>query len=172
VKKVKEKTDGGRLKPDAAAPGEKVLVRAYQSVGQCGLRSPPKFTRTPYEKVLDPATGTFTYTILDQDREETILRSKYGASASHRSMSSKDEAEWKRWQTSLLSRIPEQPTLRRAGSAKSCGFWRRRKLALELRPKSKKAEDMAVDDASPKKTSDGDTDDSPTKTNGEKRMTR
>jgi hypothetical protein len=159
-------------KPDAAA-SEKVVVRRIKVLDNVDYEALQEYSDS-YEKVLDPATGTFTYTILDQDREEDHLAIKYGAGigASHRSMSSKDkEAEWKRWQTSLLSRIPEQPTFEELGYQNRVFLMEeRRKLALEeLKAKKSKAEDMAVDDASPKKTSDGDKDDSPTKTNEEEK---
>jgi hypothetical protein len=119
--------------------------------------------------VLDPATGTFTYTILDQNREEDHLAIKYGAGigASHRSMSSKDkEAEWKRWQTSLLSRIPEQPTFEELGYQNRVFLMEeRRKVALEeLKAKTPKVENIDMEDASPNTTSDENKGDSPTKT--------
>jgi hypothetical protein len=71
-----------------------------------------------YERVLDPATGTFKYTILDQEHEEDYQAIKYGAGigATHRSMSSKEkEMEAKRWQAAILNRIPEQPTFEMLG---------------------------------------------------------
>jgi hypothetical protein len=148
-------------KPDATASEKAVSpIKVLDNVDYEALR---EYTDS-YEKVLDPATGTFSYTILDQNREEDHLAIKYGAGigASHRSMSSKDkEAEWKRWQTSLLSRIPEQPTFEELGYQNRVFLMEeRRKLALEeLKASSKKtpnAEDMAMDDASPKKTSDED----------------
>jgi hypothetical protein len=159
-------------KPDASA-SEKAAssIKVLENVDYEALK---EYTDA-YEKTLDPATGTFSYTILDQDREEDHLAIKYGAGigASHRSMSSKDkEAEYKRWQTSVLSRIPEQPTFEELGYHNRVFLMEeRRKLALEeLKAKTPKMEDMAIDDASPKKTSEEDKDDSPTKTSEEDKV--
>lgn len=172
----KEGAEGGKIKAEdkmeedekpEATSAEKVvtLIKVFDNVDFEALQ---EYTDA-YEKTLDPATGTFTYTILDQDREEDHLAIKYGAGigASHRSMSSKDkEAEWKRWQASLLSRIPEQPTFEELGYQNRVFLMEeRRKLALvELKAKTSKVEDIATDDASPKKTIDDDKDDAPTKT--------
>jgi hypothetical protein len=158
-------------KPDAAASEKAVSrIKVLNNVDYEALQE----YSDSYEKVLDPATGTFTYTILDQNREEDHLAIKYGAGigASHRSMSSKDkEAEWKRWQTSLLSRIPEQPTFEELGYQNRVFLMEeRRKLALEeLKAKTPKVEDMDMEDTSPKKTSDENKDDSPTKTNDDEK---
>lgn len=120
-----------------------------------------------YEKVLDPTTGTFTYTIVDQDREEDHLAIKFGAGigASHRSMSSKEkEAEWKRWQTSLLSRIPEQPTFDDLGMEHRVFLLeeRRRRAVEEQKAsptKKPKAQDEPMDEDSPENTSKEDAQD-------------
>jgi hypothetical protein len=158
-------------KPDAAASDK--AVRHIKVLDNVDYEALQEYSDS-YEKVLDPATGTFTYTILDQNREEDHLAIKYGAGigASHRSMSSKDkEAEWKRWQTSLLSRIPEQPTFEELGYHNRVFLMEeRRKLALEeLKAKTPKVEDMDMGDASPKKASEEDKDDSPTKASEEEK---
>jgi hypothetical protein len=159
-------------KPDAAA-SEKAISPIKKLFDNVDYEALQEYSDS-YEKVLDPATGTFTYTILDQDREEDHLAIKYGAGigASHRSMSSKDkEAEWKRWQTSLLSRIPEQPTFEELGYQNRVFLMEeRRKLALEdLKAKTTKVEDIAMGDASPEKTSEEDKDESPTKASDEEK---
>jgi hypothetical protein len=71
-----------------------------------------------YEKAFPTNGGPPKYTILDKPYEEDYHLIKYGAGigAAHRSMSSKEkELEWKRWQTALLQRIPDQPTASELG---------------------------------------------------------
>jgi hypothetical protein len=71
-----------------------------------------------YEKKIDPVTGSVKYTVLDHPHQEDNFKIGFGAGigATHRSMSQKEkEAEFKRWQTSLLGRIPEQPTFEELG---------------------------------------------------------
>lgn len=73
-----------------------------------------------YEKVVDAKTGTFKFTVLDRptEVEEDYVKIRYGAGigAVHRSMSIREkEAEFVRWQTSLLNRIPDQPTFQEVG---------------------------------------------------------
>jgi hypothetical protein len=188
--KAEDKTEQDE-KPDATVSEKRVSsIKVLDNVDYEALQ---EYTDA-YEKVLDPATGIFSYSIVAQDREEDHLAIKYGAGigASHRSMSSKDkEAEWKRWQTSLLSRIPEQPTFEELGLQHRVYLMEeRRKLALEeleerkklaleelkaSPKKTPKTEDMDMDDASPKKTSDEEKDDddmddaSPKKTSDEEK---
>jgi hypothetical protein len=67
-----------------------------------------------YERRVDPVTGELVrYLVSDRPVEEDWSKIRFGAGigAAHRSMSAKDrEAEFARWQTSLLGRIPDQPT--------------------------------------------------------------
>jgi hypothetical protein len=90
-----------------------------------------------YEKKILPFTGAVPHPVLeDQDREDDHNSIKYGAGigASHRSMSSKEkEIEFKRWQTAILGRIPDQPTFEELGLANRVFFLeeRRKRLAEE-----------------------------------------
>jgi hypothetical protein len=88
-----------------------------------------------YEKMVDPETGAFKYTILEQPHEEDYVKIKFGAGigATQRNMSVKEkESEFKRWQTSLLGRIPEQPTFKDLGlEHRVFRLEERKKLALE-----------------------------------------
>jgi len=71
-----------------------------------------------YEKALLPSTGVIKYTILDQPHGTDHVNIKFGAGigASHRTMSTREnEAEYKRWQTALLAKIPDQPTFGEIG---------------------------------------------------------
>jgi hypothetical protein len=90
-----------------------------------------------YEKQIDPRTGDVSFRILkDQDREEdyVAINRGVGVGASSRSMSiNEKEVEYKRWQTSLLSTLPEAPTFEEIGM-KNCVFLleeRRKRLRLE-----------------------------------------
>jgi len=121
-----------------------------------------------YEKVLDPASGTFRYTLLDQEHEEDYAAIKYGAGigATHRSMSAKEkEAEFKRWQTSLLARIPEQPTFEELGLQNRVFLLEeRRKRALDEEeastPKKKKSKGGGGGGSSQKKKAEVASEDS------------
>jgi hypothetical protein len=62
--------------------------------------------------------------------EEDFNSIKYGAgiSASHKTMSSKEkEIEFKRWQTSIWARIPDQPTFEELGMDKCVFFLEERR---------------------------------------------
>ncbi len=113
-----------------------------------------------YEKVLSLETGEITYSILEQSHEEDHSNIKYGAGvgATHRTMSAREkEAEFKRWQTALLAKIPDQPTFAELGLQKRVYNLeaRRKRLAGKekkepAKKKSKKEdggdEDMKEDD--------------------------
>jgi len=98
-----------------------------------------------YQRLVDRTTGSWTYKILDQDVEEDYVKIKFGAGigASHRSMSTKEkEAEFKRWQSALLSRVPEQPTFDELGMDNNVFLLEeRRKKALKDEEEQKKLED-------------------------------
>jgi hypothetical protein len=71
-----------------------------------------------YTKEIMPSTGAVKYPILDKTSQDDHNFIKYGAGvgAIHRTMSAKDkELEFKRWQTAILQRIPDQPTFQELG---------------------------------------------------------
>jgi hypothetical protein len=69
-----------------------------------------------YEHTLDLNTGQVTYSIAGDQPDEQEIR--HGIGATHRTMTLKEkELELKRWQTSLLTKIPEQPTAQDLGLA-------------------------------------------------------
>jgi hypothetical protein len=104
-----------------------------------------------YEKRVDPATGAYKYTLLERPPEEedcSRIRFGGGIGATHRSMSTKEkEAEFLRWQTALLGRIPDQPTFAETGMEDRVFLLEeRRKRAVEEAKKRKRAE--ALDESS------------------------
>jgi hypothetical protein len=111
-----------------------------------------------YEKRVDPATGASKYTLLDRPPEEedcTRIRFGGGIGATHRSMSTKEkEAEFLRWQTALLGRIPDQPTFAEAGMENRVFLLEeRRKRALD------EAKQRKLTDASDESASDSESPD-------------
>jgi len=72
---------------------------------------------TAYEKVWDPATNRFKYVIeTEAAAEPEYTQIKQGIGGAARAMSIQErEAEHKRWQTAVLSRIPAQPTFEDLG---------------------------------------------------------
>lgn len=88
-----------------------------------------------YEKVWNPTSNTYQYTLAEEEPQEDPSGNKYpaGIGASHRTMSARErETEHKRWQTALLARIPEQPTFEELGLANRVFFLgERRKRCLE-----------------------------------------
>ena len=71
-----------------------------------------------YEKRLNLTTGAIRYALLDKPFEEDFNNIKWGAGigATHRTLSSREkEEEFKRWQASLLTTIPDQPTFEDLG---------------------------------------------------------
>ena len=96
-----------------------------------------------------PSTGAVKYPILDKNGQDDHNFIKYGAGvgATHRTMSAKDkELEFKRWQTAILQRIPDQPTFQELGLENRVFALeeRRKRLANEkdsaLTSKKKKAQ--------------------------------
>ncbi|KAG7355859.1 hypothetical protein IV203_000545 [Nitzschia inconspicua] len=110
-----------------------------------------------YEKVWDPETKTFKYTLSMEDKgEPEYLQIKNGAGigASNREMTLPDrEAEHKRWQTNMLARIPDQPTFEELGLKNRVFFLEeRRKRCLEEAAEGSDDEEMAnSSEPSPKK---------------------
>jgi hypothetical protein len=108
-----------------------------------------------YEKALLPTTGAIQYTILDQRFEEDLSNSQLGAGigSGHRSMSAREkEAEYKRWQTALLAKLPDQPSFSDIGMENRvfAAEERRKRIAkqaLEAATKKIKVEDAVVDKA-------------------------
>jgi len=98
-----------------------------------------------YEKEIDTITGEVSFRILNEgDREEDYVKITRGVGigASFRgTMSLKEkEAEFTRWQTALLGRIPEAPTFDEIGM-KNCVFMldeRRKLLQMEIENKRKR----------------------------------
>jgi len=120
-----------------------------------------------YTKEILTSTGTVNYPILKRDAEADHNFIKYGAGigATHRTMSSKDkEMEFKRWQSAVLQRIPDQPSFEELGLANRVFFLkeRRKRLAEEdvasssKKKHSKKEETEKVSDSDSEKDSDED----------------
>ena len=92
-----------------------------------------------YERKWDPTKpssgNNVQYTILEAPMEEDHNAIKYGAGigAANSSMSARErEAEYKRWQTALLNRVPDQPTFEDLGMKDRVFHLEgRRKRALE-----------------------------------------
>ena len=125
---------GGALKSEDAEP----LEACYDALRDYNYA---------YEKLVDPDTGNIRYTILDQEHEEDYVAVKFGAGvgAVHRSMSAKEkESEFRRWKTSLLSRIPDQPTFEELGM-------KNRVFLLEERRKRAREEEKEDEEKSPSK---------------------
>lgn len=126
-----------------------------------------------YERVYDPATGTYKYSILEQEHEEDYQAIKYGAGigATHRSMSSKEkEMEAKRWQAAILNRIPEQPTFEMLGMENRVfELEERRKRILQQAevssPKKKSKKEDSDDDNESDDNEDDDEDENMTTPN-------
>ena len=96
----------------------------------------------PHYKILEPAA------IIQEDYQ---LIKGAGIGATHHSMSAAEkEIEFKRWQTTILARIPEQPTFADLGLEHRVFFAEeRRKRALEQieqKAKDKEADDENVDE--------------------------
>lgn len=118
-----------------------------------------------YTKEIFASSGTVKYPILTRGDEADHHHIKYGGGigAAHRTMSAKDrEMEFKRWQTAVLQRIPDQPSFQELGLANRVFFLeeRRKRVAEEAamspskRKKAKKEE--AVDDSDSDKDLDDD----------------
>ena len=107
-----------------------------------------------YERKWDPtkpSTGhKVQYTILDTPMEEDHNVIKYGAGigAINSSMSARErEAEYKRWQTALLNRIPDQPTFEDLGlKDRVFCLEGRRKRALEDVEESPSKKNKSIED--------------------------
>lgn len=127
---------------DVAASEKAESTMTSEAIDYEALRS----FNDAYEKSVDPTTGAVKYTILDLPFEEDHVKIKFGAGigAMHRSMSAKEkEAEFMRWQTSLLARIPEQPTFSDLGLDTRVFFAEeRRKRAEKEAEKTKKNEEL------------------------------
>ena len=119
-----------------------------------------------YTKEILPSTGTVKYPILNRNVEADHPKYGAGIGATHRTMSAKDkEMEYKRWQTAVLQRIPDQPTFEELGMANRVFFLeeRRKRLAEEAlasRPKKKQRKQTKKEesDSESEKESDDDSD--------------
>jgi hypothetical protein len=113
-----------------------------------------------YEKALLPTTGAIQYTILDQRFEEDFSNNQMGTGigSGHRTMSAREkEAEYKRWQTALLAKLPDQPSFGEIGMENKvfAAEERRKRIAqqeLEAVTKKIKVEAAVVNDAVPADT--------------------
>jgi hypothetical protein len=117
-----------------------------------------------YEKMINPETGEFKYTILDDPYEEDYLKIKSGSGigAVQRGMTAKEkETEFNRWQTAILNRIPEQPTYA------DLGLEHRVFLQEERRKRALEADKMSH---SKKRTFADDDDERPEKGRGGKSL--
>jgi hypothetical protein len=88
-----------------------------------------------YQQVVDLSTGQATYSILlEEATNESEIR--HGIGATNRALTLKEkELEFKRWQTSLLAKIPEQPTARELGLANRVFLLDQRRTALQRQQK-------------------------------------
>jgi hypothetical protein len=105
---------------------------------------------------LSASSSKVKYTILDQIQEEDHNVIKFGAGigAINSSMSAKErELDYKRWQTAILSRIPEQPTFYDLGM-------QHRVFCLEKRRK-RAMEDVEESPSKKPKASSSDDEDDP-----------
>ena len=87
-----------------------------------------------YRKEVFPSTGQVKHPEPDQELDHNAIKYGAGIGATHRSMSSREkEIEFKRWQTAILGRIPDQPSFEELGLAKRVFFLeeRRKRLAAE-----------------------------------------
>eukprot|EP00429_Kryptoperidinium_foliaceum_P031431 CAMPEP_0176137620 /NCGR_PEP_ID=MMETSP0120_2-20121206/69875_1 /TAXON_ID=160619 /ORGANISM="Kryptoperidinium foliaceum, Strain CCMP 1326" /LENGTH=816 /DNA_ID=CAMNT_0017473483 /DNA_START=81 /DNA_END=2527 /DNA_ORIENTATION=- len=105
-----------------------------------------------YDKVWDPETKQFKYALTTVEHAEDYKAIKGGAAigASTRLLSEQErEQEYKRWQTTMLARIPHQPTFEDLG-LKNRVFCleQRRKRCLE---EATKDEQETKEEGSPKK---------------------
>lgn len=112
-----------------------------------------------YEKrvtKMDDQTEKVHYVMLDQERQEDyeILKDSSGIGAVSKHMTEKDKAaELNRWKTSILSKIPDQPTFQELGLE-------HRVFALEERRKRIRDEALSRDPSKKLKTEgNGDDDD-------------
>lgn len=154
--------EGGATKPTRDDNEESSPSKATKSVESVD-RSPPTLESDyellqqfddAYEKVWDPETKSFKYTMSVEDGEPEYLQIKNGAGigATNRGMTLPDrEAEHKRWQSNMLARIPDQPTFEELGMKNRVFFLEaRRKRCVE---EAEGSDDEAVgrDEPRPKK---------------------
>lgn len=78
------------------------------------------------------STGEVKKPDQDQELDHSVFKYGTGIGATHRSMSSKEkEIEFKRWQTALLARIPDQPSVKDLGLANRVFFLEERRKRLK-----------------------------------------
>ena len=85
------------------------------------------------------------YTILQDQRDEDYVIIKNGIGATHPNMTIQErEAEYRKWENSLLSRIPEQPTYAELGHENRVFFYQER-LQRALEKQSELCEQKQLD---------------------------
>jgi hypothetical protein len=116
-----------------------------------------------YQKQVMRSTGEVKKPDPELELDHSVFKYGAGIGASHRSMSSKEkEIEFKRWETAILARIPDQPSFDELGLANRVFFLEERRKRLEEQeevmspPKSKK---KGQDDMDEKSDSEDESDD-------------
>ena len=112
-----------------------------------------------YQQVIDLTTGQATYSILlEEPTNDSEIR--HGIGATNRALTLKEkELEFKRWQTSLLAKIPEQPTALELGLANRVFSLEQRRKALQEQQRLQSQKRACEDDEdSNEEDSDDDAD--------------
>ena len=100
-----------------------------------------------YLQRLPPGTLNINYTILNDEREKDYMIIKNGIGATHPNMTLQErEAEYHKWESNLLSRIPEQPTYEELGFENRVFFCEERlQRAMQKRRGQLKEEQMELE---------------------------
>ena len=100
-----------------------------------------------YLQRLPPGTLNVNYTILNDEREKDYMIIKNGIGATHPNMTLQErEAEYHKWESNLLSRIPEQPTYEELGFENRVFFCEERlQRAMQKRRGQLKEEQMELE---------------------------
>jgi hypothetical protein len=140
-------------------PDSRTTAEAPKGKEESDPSSPPTFESdiellreydTIYEKVWDETTKSFKYVLPEEegDPEHKQIKNGSGIGATMKILTAQDrENEHKRWQTSILARIPDQPTFEDLGL-------KNRVFSLEARRKRclEEAGEDSDDDHEAKKT--------------------